>query len=427
MNKCSLKNTSKSDCSSQTNSKNKCIAVIISVISLFVAGQIVVKIPLSLCLRLSLILLISIIIIVLYAKIYKNKRRWNRIKRCLKCIIISKWLFEKISKINCVGVIIFTAVMFCAGQIISDFSPYQNLKLFQILLIGIIIITFYAIKGYREVFSTLYSQIKLDSNLELIYDQFGKYQRSLLLFLIALILPWKFLCSFYSRDFIDFTYIGIYGFILVYINLFIAFLGYGLYVILLWFLYKLTKTPISNFDFYSPADTPWLVKISRLGRFMSNNFFILGMMYTAIYAFVIPEYGVKATFDGRILNFSRIVFNSHAIINFLKTWGTILSLIVLMFPILLLLQRYFIKKIIRNLKDSSMGDLQNQIRNDMPVTKENLSNHKSFATSIKEIKDSPNFPLPSRNYIPYVSTAFSFLFSVFRIFDLSSLVNLFRF
>ena len=306
--------------------------------------------------------------------------------------------------------------MFVPGQIIYAVSPYPNLFLFQMLLISIVIITFYVIKIYRRISLELYLQIKSDNNLKVIYIQFEKCQRALFLIVIAIFISIWFVLGLHQKYYMDLTYLGLYGSALIFISLFVTILGFGLYVLLLWFLY--------NFNFYFPADTKWLVKIVSLTRFMSNRFFILGIMYSVIFVVLIMGTGM-----GEILPVDRwteLIFdyyirfnNFQKLFSFLSVFSGLPLFITVMFPIFKFIEVKAIKKIVGNLKESAIDELQKHLKNSIPVNNENLSVHKEIVTFIKGIKDSSSYPIPSRNYTPYITTVVSVLIQIvaLRIFS----------
>ncbi len=181
---------------------------------------------------------------------------------------------------------------------------------------------------------------------------------------------------------LEFTFTLIWVLILFAIVVFVSIVGYIQYIFLAGYISKLScsKERYTKLDKksanYIPANITWIQKLTKLTHFYRAVFFTLGCFYILAFGCFCFLPDMKAR---------------RSSVWFYILWFIIFIAIVLAFPIVSLLERKWIKKIVQCLKESYISDLEKECA---ILKKSNANQLASIMVSIstRQIWDSKEYP-----------------------------------
>lgn len=267
--------------------------------------------------------------------------------------IPSKWCGEKSKLIN-KSLYKYVVFFFIIGLLLRFhfYFPYYGLYLCIFTIIAIIVCR--SIRCYVQFFPEINALSADQKSLRTVNLFYYKYIRKNPLYFwapcaVALVFGWGG-CGIFGA--INFNPLFIWVMILFSITVYISIIGYVQYILLAIYLFKLS---LKKYKFYNirhtmheciPADMKWIQKITKLVHIYRAAFFSIGALY------------IIAFFSYCFLPAFKTEHNSPV---FYFLWGIIFLAIVVTFPILSILENICIKKIVKKLKNSYIGDIETEV------------------------------------------------------------------
>ena len=301
------------------------------------------------------------------------------------------------------------------GAVLEYFYDYRNGIWIMLCLIAAIVITLQGIKGYLVKLEEIEKNVKVgDVKLSVLIRKNRKLIYSIWPFIFTFSTLCIYFFNFYTIRYIGFDAIGVYATILTMIALTLGMLGYSQYLILIIFLYKISETRITNFNRLIPSETEWIKDLAKLGKSKGIYFSIVGMLYTLAYLLLIPVDDIQVILDESILGYT---ISLHTVNNpvFIFSWLVIFVLIVIAIPLLFQLQRYFIKKIITQLKEKSSREFYKLMRADKKINTNSLDQQTTLLPLLRELISSPNYPFNEKEYAKFVAPVLTAGFHLVKI------------
>lgn len=280
----------------------------------------------------------------------KKKKKSKRIIDILDYLIIpTKWFDRQFNK-----PFILFALLFCGiGIVLCQYYRFPYVKFYVCMLSGIVLMVIASIKYYIKTMPKIITFITLASNQHPANSFYYKYvYKNIIYTAFPTAIVIIFGCGgilMFSPVLIDILFIWVM--ILFSIVVYISIIGYIQYIFLAVYIYKIacSKSALLNFQHSLreciPADLEWIQLLTKLCHIYRSAFFTIGSMYIIAFgAFCyLPEFGAKC--------------NSST---YYILWSIILIAIVIVFPIISILEHFWIKKIVRKIKDIYISDLKKE-------------------------------------------------------------------
>lgn len=204
------------------------------------------------------------------------------------------------------------------------------------------------------------------------------------------------------------------------ITVHISIIGYLQYIILFIYLKKIAynSTPYINLlkstTHFIPSEVDWLQQLAKISHMYRNIFFSLGSLY--IFAFAcfcfIPVFNVAI---GHII--------------FFILWGIIFSAIVVLFPLVSILEFYWIKMIVKKVKQSYIKDLikESSMFEDAMPKWINPSINMMKNVFASTINNSQSYPVPNKLGISYavIVAVINLIASIATVIEFAQKISLF--
>jgi len=243
------------------------------------------------------------------------------------------------------------------GSILNYFSEYAFFYLHQINLLAIIAISLFSVKNFLSQFSILNSNFSL--KLKPLGRTFNKYYKKIdepFIGYFILFIMIVFKLGVFKLEYVTFKNItSMYGLGLMMLSIVTSITGYSYYLLFLALLRELSQIDLelSGYTSCIPTNTEWFEKLINMAKDLNNAFVILGLMFTFQYAALIPT--------------GSISFKNNSILNtpnnkiFALSWLVIFFFIVIGFPLITYKQNIYFKKIITNIKNKQILELDKMI------------------------------------------------------------------
>lgn len=280
-----------------------------------------------------------------------------------------------------------TVLFYCLGIIINEHVPFPQFNLFHTLFTGILVVAFLSVRYFEKQMKEIHRLMASDNALYPINDKIYRFRHSTLNLIVpplaggffgvlALMLV-NINVNSLSAIYLIFTYIAC---------VLISFVGYLQYIYLYIYIWKLGSNTkrITMYNKEYPSNTKWVVSLAKLYGNYRNIFFILGAAYVfgVIYFVLCGDYMV----------IEKIAAHEGYVISLILFWGSVFLAIVVFFPISSVIEYFNIKKIVDNLKNQTVVEL-NKI-----VPEHSQSNETKIQKSylIIAITNTPDYPFKDR-------------------------------
>lgn len=289
-----------------------------------------------------------------------------------------KTILKFIDKIRLSLQIAATIFFIILGLLLNHFyfMPFFLIKL--LLVLSILNLLIHSIRYYNEIIENVFNEIAGDPILNANKEKFLVKVFSKSNILISSVVGIYFVTISVLLDFIDTNFLGYIALIILFVTVFISIIGYLINVYLINFIMNLSKSDITNYSTFYPANTRWLVTISKLTNYSQNVFFVSGSMYIVLFSLFTPT----NTID--ILSAPEKYFNVFVPLFF--SWLIIVTAVILGFPVTLFIKNFALKSIVENLKYKSILEFEGRINYVDPEVQV------GYVGIIKEIKHSEKYP-----------------------------------
>lgn len=292
-------------------------------------------------------------------------------------------------KLNIKIVVIIVASLLISGQILNAFWPHHLFQMNQIMLLFMFVIQIIVLKEIKFEKEEIKKCIRdknepqvlslFDTKVEKIFCSYIGETISYLLVIFYIYTMFKVQC-------LERTVTGFYGGILGGCVFYIGIQAYIHYVALLYFAYDLRHIEVRDYSFYFPAMTNWIRRLAREFSYIEKWFLALGLMYSIIYAMNLPE-------DTIHIDHGITLHSDHNGL-LIFTWGGILILFALAFPVFTFLSRAFLKDVICNCKCNSINEIETKLLAlSHQYTEENCKLIEQYISLEKAISESDEYPL----------------------------------
>lgn len=285
------------------------------------------------------------------------RKRRNKIQNLMIHLLYTKskytdYIINLICSINTGITLIMIIFFYFLGIVLNFIEPFPNYLLFVSMFTFIFVVSFFSIRYFEKQSIEISRLMAGDKNLYPISDKNYRLRHSK-------INVWIPLCVCAYFGILAFTLVNvklntasaIYLVIVYIISVTTSLLGYLQYVHLSIFIKKLScnTSRIKKYDQDYPSNTKWLITLAHLFSIYRNIFFILGITYVfgVIYFVLCDGYNVL----------QKITKNPWLNISILLFWGGVLGAIVIFFPISCAVNYFNIKKIVNNLKEQTIIDI----------------------------------------------------------------------
>lgn len=336
-------------------------------------------------------------------KLGTNIKHWCTHLTNIDNSIIVK-IFEIIDHTKAYTIIFITALFYFGGILINTGTPFPKFIFFHSLFTGIFIVAFFSVKYYESQMKEIHRLMAGDNALYPINDKIYRLRHSTL----NLIVP-PLACAFF----------GILTSILINVNIHklssyylittyaacvvVSFIGYLQYVYLFIYIWKLSynNKRISMYNKDYPSNTKWIILLTKLYSNYRNIFFILGAAYVfgVIYFVLCGDFMVA----------EKISTCRWYGIPLLLFWGGVFVAIVIFFPISSIIEYRNIMKIVDNLKNQTVVDLNKMV----PEYSQSYEMKIQKSYLIIAITNTPDYPIKDRvgvvfsSFITFINLAAS--------------------
>lgn len=321
-------------------------------------------------------------------------------------------IFNVINKINIFFLFLVISVSYLIGYLLNCTSPFPYFSFFQNLFTTIFIIAFFSVRYFQIQMERLRCMMAGDRNLHPINDKITRLQFSFLNLIVPPIAGSFFGVLAILLININIKKASVYYLIILYaFCVFISFLGYLQYIYLFVYIIKLGKVEqIYKYDEDFPANTDWIATLTKLYCHYRNIFFILGSMYIGgVIYFVFCE-------DFKVIEKLKNFPEFRVALMFF--WGGVILAIAIVFPCISIIECAYIHKIIDNLKEQSVSNVNKWVVNNndikLKIEKSNL---------VIAIRNTPTYPFKDAIGMVFstIVTAVNFAASLSAIFQLGSM------
>ena len=312
----------------------------------------------------------------------------------MKTKIFRTTIYQRIEKLRVRTVAVFVVALLIMGCATNMLMPHRNFFVYQAFLLVMLAFEIYVIKMMSTRIKRIFKTINADHDMEVLgaYSKISRAETSPWFYVVECIAVSFYMVTICVLKCVDTTLTGLYGLFLGTLVFVLGVSAYYRYIVFARFVYDLRNLKIEKYNFYMPALTEWFVQIANTLSFIDKWFFVLGMMYTTLYAIIMPP-GIVSFQNG-------IVISSSNNVLFYTTWVGVLVFFVLAFPIITVLFRAFLKHIILLCKGQSIKQMERCIRliekSDDAAKLELIERHISL---IKTIDESSDYPLRYRRTV----------------------------
>lgn len=309
-----------------------------------------------------------------------------------------------ITQINAYCFMISIIFFYTVGAIVNHFVRFPKFIVFQSLFMGILVIAFFSIRYFEKQMKEIHRLMAGDKTLFFISDKIYRLRHSALNLIVPPAAGAFFGCLASLLFNINLRSLSSMYLIMIYTGcVLVSFLGYLQYIYLFIYIQKLSNNTkkISALNHDYPPNTKWVVLLTKLYSNYRSIFFLLGAAYVfgVIYFVLCGDYKVieKITAYKEYRNLL-IVF-----------WGSVFLAIVIFFPISTVIEYYNIKKIVENLKNQSIIEL-NSMMPAHSITDEIKLQKSSLVIAIINTPDYPikdNLAIVFSAFISFVNLAAS--------------------
>ena len=216
-------------------------------------------------------------------------------------------------------------------------------------------------------------------------------QKSLFPMVIAVLITTFFFSCIVLLKYIEIDIIGIYAIYIAGTSVLIGVYGYVHYLLFLWFVYQVgnCQFDISNYNFYVPAKSEWVLQIAKTAQRLRSFFLVIGLIYVIEYGMLVPT--EKITIEN-----GNISLNTPNNIAFVVSWIALFLLVVIAFPIINHFQYALVVRIVDRLKAQSVEELS-ELMSDTHRENYNQSERfpviVSYNVIIENIRQSKKYPI----------------------------------
>jgi hypothetical protein len=318
-------------------------------------------------------------------------------------------LYSRVEKLTIRHAAAFILVSFILGQVANTLYPLKNLFIYQLLLIPAIIMAFAEVKAFVRGVKEYKIMISSHPTKET-----GTYALSLLKSCWSLpgliVISSVYLYSTVTLKYVAFNLTGLYALSMLLLVLLSAILGQTCYVYYLLLLRRVAGSKSFKYNFYFPARTDWVQFLARMGTRLSNAFFILGFIYTAVFFLNVPDDYLTITLSPWRVDVSTP--NDPA---FVTGWVTIFIIIILAFPMYAWIKVAYMRAIIRKLKDNSLHELDDLISGTTIREQADPDVHLKYHQLMANIENSSNNVGEPLNLLPAALTVSSIAVHLIKI------------
>ncbi len=300
--------------------------------------------------------------------------------------------------------IIFILIIIVLGQFVNYYVPFKHFHIYQILVIPAVIIASWAIKQFIVDANEL-SRIVASHPIKFVIINFLKLVSSNWSLPGLAIIGGLYIYASIKLHYIEFNLSGYYALLMIVLMLGTAIIGQTMYVYYIILLSKLKAENEFKYNFYFPAKTDWIVKLAKTGRMLNNSFFVLGFIYTLVFYINVPDGAIKIINDTNFDNWLAFIkLSTPDNLIFSISWITIFIIIIIAFPTYYIIQKNYIKTLVRKLKDKSISEVQKLMSMQEILPTKNIETELKYLTLINNIENSRNNPLTNYNVIPILSS-----------------------
>jgi len=289
---------------------------------------------------------------------YYPSKIWKQIVRFHTERMAMSWILESIKNLNRWHATFFAIFALLLGQSLNRCWPFENMIIYQLLFIPAILLAFFEIQRFLCSIDEFRSTIASHPN-----KGDGSYISMLLksywYFIVLFVVGGTFIYSCFELGYIGVDPTSIYALVMITLVMISAVLGQLCYIYYILLLRKLQSGKKFKYNFYLPARTAWLQLATKTGSRLNNAFFVLGFIYTVVYFLNIKDGYINIAFDPFSLQFS-----TPNNLVFLFSWIAVFTLVIIAFPIYAWLRSVYINKIVRDLKDISIEEINFLVAND---------------------------------------------------------------
>ena len=319
------------------------------------------------------------------------------------------WLLRTIERLSRWHALVFIALSFGVGQLLNRSWPLDNLLTYQLLFTLAVVYAFFEIKRFLNSVGDFRIMTASHPNKEdgdYIYMLSHSYWYGGAL----LVVGGLFIYSTVELSYVTFDPTGIYALVMITLVMLSAVLGQTFYIYYILLLRRIISGQKFKYNFYLPARTDWVQLLAKVGTRLSNAFFLLGFIYTAVYYLNVKDGYVKLSFSPLQIDLS-----TPNDIVFLVSWFALFAIVIVTFPLYAWLQSRYMNAIVRKLKDVAIEEIN------FLITESNIRQEKDVDTEVKyyrlmlDIDGSATSPQERLKIIPIVATASSIAVHVIKI------------
>ncbi len=342
-----------------------------------------------------------------------KNRNHKKIENILDYLLIpARWFDNRLKKFFIIFIILFCST----GAVLCQYYSFPYFEFYVFILGCIGLIALESIKYYNKKMPQITTSLTIVGRLQSANIFYYKYVYKNIIYLIlpiaiAIIFGYGGCLMFDSLS-VDILFIWIM--FLFSVVVYLSIVGYVQYIFLAIYIYKITisKAKLLNFQHSLneciPADLEWIQSLTKLSHVYRTSFFTIGCMYIIAFGLFchLPEFNA----------------NCNSLIYY-ALWGIILIAIVIAFPIISILEHYWIKKIVKKTKDTYISDLKKESNYLKKTCKDaKIGNTQSFlleniyAFRIMESRDYPIISIWNMGYNVLLAI-FNFLATVITVFQ----------
>jgi hypothetical protein len=264
----------------------------------------------------------------------------------------SRGVYALVEKLQVRHAVAFVVLSFGAGQFANRYTPLNHFLLYQLLFIPAIVIAFTEVKVFigrmAKYKSIVASHPSRDTGIYI-----AELLRSRWAVAGVLAVGSLYIYATVSLKYIALNLTGYYALAMISLVMVSAMLGQTCYVYYLLLLRRVVLSEKLSYNFYFPARTEWVQLLINTGTRLSNAFFVLGFIYTLVYFLNMPSAYVAIS-----LHPWHVALTTPNNVAFVAGWATIFVIIVLAFPLYAWLKDTYVRRLIRRLKDISIGEIE---------------------------------------------------------------------
>lgn len=256
----------------------------------------------------------------------------------------------------------FVFILFIiSGLWLNIYTKYDHFSLLMLLTVCIFFICITAFKKFNKLIRSVFEDDETDIIIKSEITRLQNLQKSQISTFLAFLFAVTSNIEFFYLKLVPFNLIGGYIAFWLLIVLFIAGMGYISFILYIRMLLNITKTKLTKYNYYEPANTSSLILIYNLYSTFSLNFLGVGLLFTVIYTIVAPLNMIKwPPLDHISLDYLYEYI-------FIFSWAVIIIGIILGYIFLTLYPHILIKRIILNLKNSSKERISLYVERHLPM------------------------------------------------------------